>query len=128
MEDFKLIIEQYEADVICVSESWERDHFTLDQLLNIENYRIISNVKQRDFRGGKPAIIVIEEKFTIQNICPDLITVPVGVEAVWSLLTSKVNNPRNLVQRIAVCAIYYRGPKSTSKDQLFDHLAEAFHF
>ena len=43
---------------------------------------IITNVKQRDFKGGKPAIMVISNKFIVKKLCPDPITVPVGVEAV----------------------------------------------
>ena len=49
-EDFKLLVEQYEGDVICISESWERDNLPLSQLLQIDNYRVISNVKQRDLK------------------------------------------------------------------------------
>ena len=29
---------------------------------------------------------------------------------------------------IAVASIYYRGPKSTKKDELFDHIAQSYHF
>ena len=57
-EEFYLLLEQYSADLIFISESWEHDHLPLDELLQFENYRIITNVKQRDFKGGKPAIIV----------------------------------------------------------------------
>ena len=46
-EEFSLLLEQYEADIICMSESWERPNMTLDQLLNLDNYEIISNVVKR---------------------------------------------------------------------------------
>ena len=127
-DEFKILLEQYQGDLICISESWERENLSLSDLLQLENYRIISNVKQREFVGGKPAIIINEEKYHIKQLCPDPITVPIGVEAVWVLITHKNKNPRSKVQYIAVCSIYYRGPKSTKKQELFDHIASTYHF
>ena len=125
-EDFRLILEQYSADCLTISESWERDNLSLREFLDLENYQIFSNVKQRDFKGGKPAIVIKTEKYNVKPLCPDVITVPVGVEAVWVLISPKVRNPRNRIKNIAVCSIYYRGPKSTKKKELFDHLAESY--
>ena len=126
-DELPLLLDQYEADIICMSETWERDNMTLDQLLELPNYQIISNVKQRDFKGGKPAILVNEDKFIVKKLCPDPITVPVGVEAVWALVTPKKSSS-NKFKYIAVCSVYDRGPKSTKKQELFDHIAETFHF
>ena len=95
--------------------------------LDLPNYQIISNVKQRDFKGGKPAILLNKNKYIVKRLCPDLITVPVGVEAVWVLVTPKKPSS-NKFKYIAVCSVYYRGPKSTKKKELFDHIAESFHF
>ena len=61
-------------------------------------------------------------------LCPEPITVPVGVECVWTLLTPKHTTPQCKVKHVAVASIYYRGPKSTKKDELFDHIAETFYF
>ena len=110
-DEFSLLIDQYQADVICMSESWERDNLSLEELLNLDGYRILSNVKQRDFKGGKPAILVNEEKYFVKPLCPEPITVPVGVECVWALITPKHISPQSRVKYIAVAAIYYRGPK-----------------
>ena len=126
LEEFPILLEQYEADVVCMSETWERDDLPLDQLLNLENFSIISNVKQREFRGGKPAILVNRDKYHVKHLCPEPITVPIGVEAVWVLISPKVRNPRNKIKYIAVGSIYYRGPKSTTKKELFDHIAETY--
>ena len=41
-DDFKLLLEQYQGDVICISESWEPDSFSLEQLLQLDGFRIIS--------------------------------------------------------------------------------------
>ena len=48
-DELPLLIEQYEASVLCMSESWERENYKLEELLKIENFKIITNVKQRNF-------------------------------------------------------------------------------
>ena len=63
----------------------------------------------------------------MKKLCPDIITVPIGVEAVWALVTPKKQSC-NKLKYIAVCSVYYRGPKSTKKKELFDHIADTFHF
>ena len=127
-EDFKLLLDQYDADVVCMSESWERDNLSLKDLLNLENYSVITNVLQREGQGGKPAILVNKEKFHVKHLCPEPITVPVGVECVWALITPRNLSPRSQIQHIAVAAVYYNGPKSMKKQELYDHIAESFHF
>ena len=57
-DEFSVLIDQYEADVICLSETWERKNLKLKEMLKLENFEVISNVQQRDFAGGKPAILV----------------------------------------------------------------------
>ena len=42
VDDFKLIIEQYQVDVAFISESWERDDLTLQDIIQIEHYKFIS--------------------------------------------------------------------------------------
>ena len=126
-EEFPLLLEQYEVDLICMSETWERESEKLEELLDLPNYQIITNVKQRDFKGGKPAIMVNTDRYIVKKLCPEPITVPVGVEAVWALITPK-NQTCKKFKNIAVCSLYYRGPKSTKKQELFDHIAETFHF
>ena len=68
-----------------------------------------------------------KEKFLVKRICPDPISVPVGVEAVWTLISPKTNTSQKL-KYIAVCSVYYRGPKSTKKQELFDHIAHTYHY
>ena len=114
-DELPLLLDQYEADIICMSETWERESKTLEQLLDLPNYQIISNVKQRDFKGGKPAILINKDRYLVKKLCPDPITVPVGVEAVWVLVTPKKQTSKKF-KYIAVCSLYYRGPKSTKKN------------
>ena len=113
-DEFSLLLEQYAAEVICVSESFERDNLPLDKLLKLEDYEIISMVKRRQFKGGNPAILIKKEKFTIKRICPDPVCVPDGVEAIWALISPR-NNQNKRFNYIAVCSLYYRGPKSTKR-------------
>ena len=82
------------------------------------------NVVQRSRKGGKPALVIKEEKFHIKQLCPDIITVPIGVEAVWALLTPKNVNTNSKVKNIAVASIYYT--KATKTFDFIDHISEAF--
>ena len=127
-KEFVTMVEQYQSSLIFMSESWERIQEPLETIINIDGYKVYTAVNPRSFRGGKPAIIVNEEKFHVQNLSPDPITVPHGVEAAWVLLTPKFAKPNALVKHIAAASIYYRGPKSTRKDALFDHIAQTFTF
>ena len=128
VNEFLTLVEEYESDLIFMSETWDRATQPLENMIQIEDYRVITAVNPRNFRGGKPALIVNEEKYSIKPLNPDPITVPDGVEAVWALLTPKNAQPSNQFSHIAVASIYYRGPKSTRKDALFDHIAESYHF
>ena len=125
--EFSLLLDQYNADVICMSESFERESKPLQEFLNFENYEVISMVKKRDFKGGNPAILINKQKYIIRKICPDPITVPIGVEAIWALISPRNNNSKKF-QHIAICSLYYRGPKSTKKQELFDHIGETYHY
>ena len=126
-EEFSLLLEQYSADVICISESFERESLPLHQVLELENYEIISMIKRREFKGGNPVILINKDKFIVQKICPDPVTVPVGVEAIWAVISPR-NNAGKKFKNIAVCSLYYRGPKSTKKQELFDHIGETYHY
>ena len=92
-KQFCTLIDQTEADICFVSETWDRSHLpkgvTLSECIQMENYEWVQNVIQRNRNGGKPAIFVSNKNFHITKICPEKITVPVGVEVVWTLLTPK---------------------------------------
>ena len=68
VSEFKTFIEQQEIDLVFMSETWERENLTLEKLLKLENYQVISNVSQRKERGGRPALIVKKDRFTVQNL------------------------------------------------------------
>ena len=67
-DEFSLLLEQYNAGVVCVSESFERENLPLQELLELENYEIISMVKRRDFKGGNPAILINKNEYIIKKI------------------------------------------------------------
>ena len=82
-------MDEEEIDLICMSESWEREHLTLDQVIKIDNYTVLSNVHQRKGKGGRPAIIVNEQKYDVENLTQTAISIPWGVEVIWAALTPK---------------------------------------
>ena len=128
VNEFLTLVEQYESDLIFMSETWDRINLPLDSIIQLDGYKVLTAVNPRNFRGGKPALIINEEKYIVKPLNPEPITVPDGVEAVWALLTPKDTKPNHKFSHIAVASIYYRGPKSTKKDALFDHIAESYHY
>ena len=90
----------------------------------MEGYKILKNVVQRRKKGGKPALVINEEKFHVKHLCPDVVTVPIGVEAVWALVTPKNIPSNSKVKNIAVASIYYT--KATKRSDFIDHISEAF--
>ena len=109
-----------------MSESWERENKTLDKIIELENYQVISNVHQRTGKGGRPALIINDSKYHVANLTNSLITIPWGVEITWALLTPKKLTPRSIVKKIAVASIYSK-PHSVRKTILLDHIAESYH-
>ena len=86
---------------------------------------MISNVYQRTGKGGQPAIIVNNSKFSVQNLTNTVLNIKWGVEVVWCLLTPKNTTSNGRIQKIA-CASIYCKPGSKHKTDLNDHIAEAF--
>ena len=76
-------MEEEDVDLVLMSESWERENQTLDVIIKLEDFSVISNVSQRKEKGGRPAIIVNNKKYQVQNVTNTLVQVPWGVEAVW---------------------------------------------
>ena len=126
IDEFHTLVSELEADLIFMSESWERENCTLDQIIDLENYQIISNVYQRTGMGGRPALIINENKFIVQNITNTLVSIPYGVEITWAVLTPKQISQNSVVKKIVVASIYSK-PKSRKKTLLLDHIAETYH-
>ena len=125
INEFHTFVEQEEVDVIFMSESWECENKTLQELIKLDDHTILSNVYQRKGKGGRPALIVNTRKFDVQNLTNTLINIKCGVEVVWGLLTPKNATSKSKIQKIA-CASVYCKPGSKNKSDLQDHIAEAY--
>ena len=126
IEEFHTFVEEEEVDLVLMSESWEREELTLQEIINLEDHVVISNVHQRTGKGGRPAIIVNKEKYIVQNLTNTSIQIKWGIEAVWCLLTPKNVTQNSKIKNIA-CAAIYSKPNSKCKTELLDHIAEAYH-
>ena len=125
MSEFDTLVSQQDIDLVCMSESWEREHLTLDKIITMDNYTIISNVHQRKGKGGRPAIIANHKKFSVQNITQSLVNIPWGVEIVWAILTPKNLSNDSVIKKIVVASIYSK-PDSRKKSILLDHISETY--
>ena len=72
-----------------MSESWERPNQTLEKKINLPGHTVVSNPHQRKGQRGRPALIINHKKYQYQNITQLLITIPLGTEAVWAIITPK---------------------------------------
>ena len=77
------MMEQLEVDVCFMSESWDREEFGLEKVINMENHQIVKNIVQRSGKGGKPALIIKKEKYFVKELCPDIINVPPVRKLPW---------------------------------------------
>jgi hypothetical protein len=62
-----------------LSESWECENLTLNELIKLDDHQVISNVSQRTGMGGRPAIVANKVKFDVQDVTNKLIQIPWGV-------------------------------------------------
>ena len=113
-DEFHTFVKEESIDVVFLSESWERDYLPLDEIINLEDHVVVSNVHQRVGMGGRPAIVANNRKFHVQNLTNTVIQIPWGVEAVWCLLTPKIITHDSKIQKIACCALYSK-PSSNKK-------------
>ena len=47
IDEFHNFVKEEEVDVIFISESWEREHLPLEEIIKLEDFITISNVSQR---------------------------------------------------------------------------------
>ena len=111
LSEFETFVKEESVELICMSESFEREEKTLEKLINIEDFEVISNFYQRKGKGGRPAVIVSKKNFNIENLTNTLVSIPWGVEIVWVALTPKYVDNASKVQKIIVGSIYSK-PKS----------------
>ena len=126
IENFKTFVIEREIDLVCMSETWEREDETLDKIIDLENFTVISSRFQRRGRGGRPAIVVNNSKFHVDNLTQTEVSVPFGVEACLCLLTPAGVNNQSIVKKICVISFYSK-PNSRKKKLLYDWLYETYH-
>ena len=68
IEELKTFIEEEEIDVAFISESHDRENKRLEDHFDLEDHEVISNIHQREGKGGRPAIIANKNKFNVQNL------------------------------------------------------------
>ena len=124
-EEFSTFVKEEDVDVTCISESWEREDFSLHELIKLDDVEIVSNVHQRKGTGGRPAIIVNKNKFCVENLTNTTVNIPWGVEVVWAVLTPKNVTNASSIQKIVVASIYCK-PDSRKKTALLDHIAQVY--
>ena len=125
INEFVTFVDEENIDLACLSESWERENLTLENVINIENFKVISNVSQRSGSGGRPAIIVNTQKYQVENLTQSIVSIPWGVEAVWAVLTPKNVSNDSKIQKIVVGSIYSK-PDSRKKSILLDYIAQVY--
>ena len=125
-DEFLTFVKEEKVQLICISESWEKESLPLDKLIKMENFEVISNVSQRKGKGGRPAIIVDKTNYDVENITnTGGVVIPWGVEIVWAVLTPKDATNASTIQKIVVASVYNK-PKSRKTEQLYLHIAEVY--
>ena len=124
-DEFMTFVKEESVDLICMSESWEREELPLDQVIEMDDYKVISNVHQRKEKGGRPAIIANTKQFVVENLTNTIVDIPWGVEVVWASLTPKNVNNASKIQKIIVASVYSK-PDSRKKTLLLDHITQVY--
>ena len=62
VQEFHKFVEEEDIDCVFMSESWERPEQPLDIIINLPDHTVISNPHQRKGVGGRPALIINQQK------------------------------------------------------------------
>ena len=125
VQAFATLIKEHQVHCVFLSESWERPEFDLSQLIDMEDFSVVSNPHQRKEVGGRPALVVNSKFYHIRNLTNSFIQIPWGCEATWALLTPKNVTNASKIQKIALCSLYCK-PDSRTKTKLLDHISYAY--
>ena len=113
VDEFCTLVEEKEIDIIFLSESHERwyptnkgESQTLNEIISLEDFIIISNPSQRKGKGGRPALIINNKKYLVKNLTQTYITIPWGVEIVWAVIIPLNITSESNVQRIVLGSHY----------------------
>ena len=62
--------------------------------------------------------------FHVKELSPDVVSVPVNIEAAWVLLTPKSSFSSSKFKKIVVASLYYTS--STKRSEFLDHISETY--
>ena len=99
--NFKTLFHQISSEITIVSETWERQNQTLENLICSENFKVISYKRPKPGKGqpgGGCAIIYNDNRYKVTRL---EIPVPNGVEAAWALFTPVSSTAHHKVKKIA---------------------------
>ena len=123
--NLKHLLNELGIEIALISETWERQEMSLESLLNLQKYKVISykRPKRKANRqpGGGAAIVYDDDRFIVFKID---VSTPPGVEIVWALVKPKeiVGN----VNKIAIASVYI-SPSSVYKTKTIDHIIQSIH-
>ena len=75
VNQFITFVKEHSIKCIFLSESWKRPEFNLAELINIEDFTVISNPHQRKGMGGRPALVINTQHYYVRNLTNSLIWV-----------------------------------------------------
>ena len=124
--NFKHILHELGVEIALISETLERQELSLDELLSLQQHKIISykrpKRKERRQPGGGAAIVYSENRFSVSKLD---VSVPHGVEIVWAMVKPKQYTAN--IQKLAIASVYV-SPSSVYKTKTIDHIIETIHF
>ena len=97
--EFHTFVKEEEIDCIFMSESWERPNQPLESIIDLPNFKVISNPHQRKGVEGRPALIINSSKYHVKNLTQSLIEIPWGVEATWAIISPKYITSDSIIQK-----------------------------
>ena len=112
-----------------MSETWERQTQSLDNLLSSFQLKTISHKRENNNNnrqpGGGCAIFYNETRFSVEKL---EVSPPDGVEATWAIFTPKKTDSMTYrVNKILVGSIYV-SPRSRHKADTINHIIETMHY
>ena len=69
-DQFKVFIKEKNVQLITVSESWQREDISIEDLIGEENFTVVSNPYQRKGRGGRTLIMTTQNTLLKSQIFP----------------------------------------------------------
>ena len=126
-DNLKNLLYQICPDLLIISETWERQRLTIDDILSSDQFKSISYKREKTGNrqpGGGCAIIYNERRFNVSKI--DML-VPEGVEACWALFSPISITPHHRIKKLVVGSIYV-SPRSQFKQETVEHIIENIHY